>query len=92
MFLSLTSLFHAHILPRALSTSPETLLTALALLYFPLSVPEVPSAIVVGEQSVQVSKSDAEGKKTEVLRLKEVKDMDYVMMDRMPPQLENSHL
>lgn len=92
MFLSLTSLFHAHILPRALSTSQETLLTALALLYFPLPGPEVPSALSVGEESVSASKSEAGGNKAGVLRLKEVKEMDYVMMDRMSPQLEMSHL
>ncbi|KAL7420310.1 glycosylphosphatidylinositol anchor biosynthesis [Cryptotrichosporon argae] len=37
LFLSLTSFFHAHALPRALSTSPETLLTTAALVYFPLA-------------------------------------------------------
>lgn len=36
LFLSLTSLFNAHLLPRALSTSPETLLTTMALYYYPL--------------------------------------------------------
>ncbi|CAK9783538.1 hypothetical protein CC85DRAFT_279347 [Cutaneotrichosporon oleaginosum] len=36
LFLSLTSLFNAHLLPRALSTSPETLLTTIGLYYYPL--------------------------------------------------------
>lgn len=36
LFLSLASLFNAHLLPRALSTSPETLLTTMALYYYPL--------------------------------------------------------
>lgn len=42
LFLSLTSFFNAHLLPRALSTSPETLLTTLALVYFPLPAPATP--------------------------------------------------
>ncbi|BEJ13219.1 hypothetical protein CspHIS471_0303930 [Cutaneotrichosporon sp. HIS471] len=49
LFLSLTSLFNAHLLPRALSTSPETLLTTMALYYYPLpsfsrTVPLSPSS------------------------------------------------
>jgi phosphatidylinositol glycan class B len=36
LFLSLTSLFNAHLLPRALSTSPETLLTVAAVYYYPI--------------------------------------------------------
>ncbi|KAK4683812.1 GPI mannosyltransferase 3, partial [Tremellales sp. Uapishka_1] len=40
LFLSFTSLFNAHLLPRALSTSPETLLTAMALSYFPFPDPQ----------------------------------------------------
>ncbi|KAL1409678.1 glycosylphosphatidylinositol anchor biosynthesis [Vanrija albida] len=40
MLLSLTSLFNAHLLPRALSTSPETLLTTMALCFYPLPAPE----------------------------------------------------
>lgn len=35
LFLSLTNLFHAHALPRALTTSTETALTVLALHYWP---------------------------------------------------------
>lgn len=32
----MTSLFNGHLLPRALSTSPETLLTVAAVYYYPL--------------------------------------------------------
>ncbi|RXK36684.1 hypothetical protein M231_06071 [Tremella mesenterica] len=49
LFLSLTSLFNAHLLPRALSTSPETMLTTMALTYFPLPPPEVPSHVPVDQ-------------------------------------------
>lgn len=38
LFLSLTSLFNGHLLTRALSTSPETLLTTMALYYYPLPI------------------------------------------------------
>jgi len=36
-FLSITNIFHAHALTRSLSNSPETMLTTLALVYFPFA-------------------------------------------------------
>lgn len=42
-FLSITNIFHAHALTRSLSNSPETMLTTLALVYFP-SAPLIPSS------------------------------------------------
>jgi phosphatidylinositol glycan class B len=94
--LSMTSLFNAHLLPRALSTSPETLLTSLALLYFPLPKPEAPTSISVGDvkpTSIQTKEatpiSRSEG---QTLHLQSVQEMDYVMMDRMTPHLERSEL
>lgn len=56
-FLSTTSLFHAHVLPRSLSNSPETLLTTLALVYFPFRAASSPKTIVVGNDNLVASHS-----------------------------------
>ncbi|WVR03409.1 hypothetical protein IAU60_000400 [Kwoniella sp. DSM 27419] len=77
LFLSLTSLFNAHLLPRALSTSPETLLTVMALYHFPFlssarsQVPDLRSmrGAIVGEKTVTDS------------------GLDYVVLDRNDPQV-----
>ena len=98
LFLSMTSLFHAHLLPRALSTSPETLLTTMALYYFPLPGPSKPKTIIVGEEDgLAVSKSMQDLKEvkvpmeqrssdTDTLRLEKVADLNYVVMDRIAGQ------
>ncbi len=90
LFLSMTSLFNAHLLPRALSTSPETLLTVAALTYFPFPVSGDPTELVVNQGGIHVSPSMkdvtlVEGKGTagQVLELDNLADLDYVMMDRM---------
>lgn len=56
-FLSTTSLFHAYALPRTLSNSPETLLTTLALVYFPFRPASTPQAIIVGHDGLVASHS-----------------------------------
>lgn len=55
LFLSLTSLFNAHALPRLLSTSPETLLVVWALVYFPLPPPDAPRRVVVGKERIEAA-------------------------------------
>ncbi|RSH89462.1 glycosylphosphatidylinositol anchor biosynthesis [Saitozyma podzolica] len=98
LFLSLTSLFNAHLLPRALSTSPETLLTTLALVFFPLPRPETPVAVVIGDQQLVASKSMrdvtraedadlAQIRPTDAVRLKDVGEINYVVMDRIGPDV-----
>ncbi|EAL22074.1 hypothetical protein CNBC2120 [Cryptococcus deneoformans B-3501A] len=98
LFLSLTSLFNGHLLPRSLSTSPETLLTLMALYYFPFPAPGVPE--VYGLQNVtnlkpigaSKSRRETEGGEKEFMRVEDsdkssygVNDMDYVVIDRAPP-------
>ena len=97
LFLSLTSLFNAHLLPRSLSTSPETLLTTLALLYFPLPGSAPVQSILVGDEGVMVSKDMQEVRATniekqakalqpgdgEAMRLKNAGELDHSMLDRI---------
>lgn len=98
LFLSLTSLFNAHLLPRALSTSPETLFTTLALVLFPLPRPETPVAVVIGDGQLVASKSMrdvtraedadlAQIRPTDGVRLKDVGEINYVVMDRIGPDV-----
>jgi phosphatidylinositol glycan class B len=81
-------------LTRALSTSPETLLTTLALTYFPLPCPEIPAEMVVGEDRLVASESmkdittaaesDKALRKTgQMVRVENVAELNYVVMDRM---------
>ena len=98
--MSLTSLFNAHLLPRALSTSPETLLVTLALLYWPFPEPAAPRAIIVGEPPLTTNKSmrdvaeaPSSGGKGDMVKEKgvlvyaDVGKIDYVVMDRMKPHV-----
>lgn len=89
-------MFNAHLLPRALSTSPETLLTTLALVYFPLPPPEPPSQISVDKADLVASPNPKDVRKVglapekrvasgEVLKLESINELDYVVMDRMAP-------
>ncbi|KAK8844634.1 hypothetical protein IAR55_006481 [Kwoniella newhampshirensis] len=79
LFLSLTSLFNAHLLPRALSTSPETLLTTMALYYFPLPVPSSTSTSV--NVPAAAMKHTTISSTTDTI----VDKLNYVVMDRNPP-------
>lgn len=64
LFLSLTSLFNAHLLSRALSTSPETLLTTMALYYYPLPSFRDSQLTTPGDTSATTSTAaGADGKK-----------------------------
>ncbi|OCF43763.1 hypothetical protein I317_02367 [Kwoniella heveanensis CBS 569] len=91
LFLSLTSLFHAHLLPRALSTSPETLLTTMALYYFPFPKPSPPSR----DPLRTITNGDDDVKTPVHEQIPEVKVQDrprsgylnYVAMDRSVPFL-----
>ncbi|WVQ93919.1 hypothetical protein IAU59_000997 [Kwoniella sp. CBS 9459] len=90
LFLSLTSLFNAHLLPRALSTSPETVLTTMALYYFPLPRPSPPSRDPLDTlpDSEEVKEPTA-GHKS-VVTLEETPKsgyLNYVAMDRGVPFL-----
>lgn len=63
MFLSLTSLFNAHLLPRALSTSPETLLTTAALVVYPDTCSREPLPPPPGPENLDpVAMDRAEGR------------------------------
>lgn len=97
LFLSLTSLFNAHLLPRSLSTSPETLLTVIGLYYFPFPAPAVPKVNslqnVTDLKPIKASRGErGEGKK-ELMGVEDSEqsfygvknDLDYVVMDRAPP-------
>lgn len=97
-FLSVTSLFHAHVLPRSLSNSPETLLTTLALVYFPFRQAGAPKAIIVGDGGLVASQSmkdvtkakaqmsEEDGDNKEV-RYEDVGDINYAVMDRLGPDV-----
>ncbi|WWC66978.1 uncharacterized protein I206_100885 [Kwoniella pini CBS 10737] len=84
IFLSLTSLFNAHLLPRSLSTSPETLLTTMALCYFPF--PELPFSKSSLQSMNSVHKERSE---TDTANLQDEKrqtdKLDYLSMDRERP-------
>lgn len=103
LFLSLTSLFNAHLLPRALSTSPETLLTTLALLFFPFALPHIPSKIIVGDPGKVASldmrdtrvvpsptekASSRRAQNGDSVVLEDASELNYVTMDRMTPQIK----
>ncbi|ORX34966.1 GPI mannosyltransferase [Kockovaella imperatae] len=94
LFLSLTSLFNAHLLPRSLSTSPETLLTTLALLYFPLPRPPPVKEVIVDMEGVPIStlmrppndkheEKQVRSEQGEVIKLGDVSEIDFALMDRM---------
>ncbi|AFR93799.2 phosphatidylinositol glycan, class B [Cryptococcus neoformans C23] len=96
LFLSLTSLFNAHLLPRSLSTSPETLLTLMALYYFPFPAPGVPQVNglhnVTNLKLIRASKGETGEGEKELIGVKDsdkrfygVNDLDYVVIDRTPP-------
>ncbi|WVF66298.1 hypothetical protein IAT40_001038 [Kwoniella sp. CBS 6097] len=88
LFLSLTSLFNAHLLPRALSTSPETLLTTMALYYFPLSrpLPSSPDPLnPVPNGSDEKAAVDGETPKVKVQDSPRSGYLNYVAMDRGVP-------
>ncbi|ODN84156.1 hypothetical protein L202_00160 [Cryptococcus amylolentus CBS 6039] len=102
LFLSLTSLFNAHLLPRALSTSPETLLTLMAIYYFPLPHP-VPTHIEDLKRGARLipvgnrgkSAKEADEAEMEILGVEDsdatfwgVNELDYVVMDRTGPAVE----
>ncbi|OCF59815.1 hypothetical protein L486_02488 [Kwoniella mangroviensis CBS 10435] len=77
LFLSLTSLFNAHLLPRSLSTSPETLLTTMALCYVPL-----PSLIPSKPSSDNLKPSAFEKDKKQIRTEENQAKLDYIAMDR----------
>jgi phosphatidylinositol glycan class B len=103
MFLSATNLFHAHALTRSLSNSPETMLTTLALVYFPLPPPTPTSDPLLGgrrssESIALVSDpSSRDSPQSSMLGRKEdepkpvvsVQDLDYVAMDRGGPAFDD---
>ncbi|WVQ64650.1 uncharacterized protein L199_002817 [Kwoniella botswanensis] len=82
LFLSLTSLFNAHLLPRSLSTSPETLLTTMALCYFPL-----PSLIPSKPSSDNLKPAASEKDKKQIRPIQNQAKLDYIAMDRDVPSL-----
>ncbi|WVQ85533.1 hypothetical protein IAT38_007699 [Cryptococcus sp. DSM 104549] len=97
IFLSLTSLFNAHLLPRSLSTSPETLLTLMALYYFPLPRPTVPTlndkALQAGVEMQQIiEKGEMAGLEDSEETFGGVNELNYVVMDRMSPFLGKQHV
>ncbi|KAE8540095.1 hypothetical protein D1P53_004033 [Cryptococcus gattii VGV] len=96
LFLSLTSLFNAHLLPRSLSTSPETLLTVMALYYCPFPAPAVPKMNglqnVTHLKPIKASRGDTGEGMKELMGVEDseksfygVNDLDYVVIDRAPP-------
>jgi phosphatidylinositol glycan class B len=99
MFLSATNLFHAHALTRSLSNSPETMLTTLALVYFPLPPPTPTSDPLLGgrrssESIALVSDPSSQEsplgrKEDEPKPVTSVEDLDYVAMDRGGPAFDN---
>lgn len=105
MFLSATNLFHAHALTRSLSNSPETMLTTLALVYFPLPPPSPASdpllggrrssgseaiALVSDRSSQDSPQSSTPGRKEDGPKsVVSVEDLDYVAMDRGGPAFDD---
>jgi phosphatidylinositol glycan class B len=103
MFLSATNLFHAHALTRSLSNSPETMLTTLALVYFPLPPPTPTSDPLLGgrrsDESIALAsdRSSQYSPQSSTLGRKEdepkpvtsVEDLDYVAMDRGGPAFDD---
>ncbi|ORY22978.1 GPI mannosyltransferase [Naematelia encephala] len=99
LFLSLTSLFNAHLLPRSLSTSPETLLTVMALCYFPLQESQAPDNVVITNTGLVPSrlkhlsdKKDQDLIHGKVFRIKALANLDYSMLDRMTPHTQGPKL
>jgi len=90
-FLSITNTFHAYALPRTLSNSPETMLTTLALSFFPFESPHPrtpdPLAVQTPGKSGSpnnprnVSPSGTGSSKQESQKL------DYITMDLAGPHL-----
>lgn len=100
MFLSVTNLFHAHALTRSLSNSPETMLTTLALVYFPLPPPSPASdpllggrrsaeSIALGSDRSSQDSSSLGRKEDEPKPVISVEDLDYVAMDRGGPAFDD---
>jgi hypothetical protein len=99
MFLSATNLFHAHALTRSLSNSPETMLTTLALVYFPLPPPTPTSDPLLGGRRSSESialVSDPSSQDSSLGRKEDepkpaisVEDLDYVAMDRGGPSFDD---
>jgi phosphatidylinositol glycan class B len=99
MFLSATNLFHAHALTRSLSNSPETMLTTLALVYFPLPPPTPTSDPLLGgrrsSESIALvtdrpSQDSSLGRKEDEPKpVTSVEDLDYVAMDRGGPAFDD---
>ncbi|WVO17877.1 hypothetical protein L204_105575 [Cryptococcus depauperatus] len=96
LFLSLTSLFNAHLLTRSLSTSPESLLTIMSLYYFPLPGPSIPrsqSLKAVTKLQPLKKKDDKDKQNREMLDIKssinkmsqEVNSCNCMILDRAPP-------
>lgn len=103
LFLSLTSLFNAHLLPRSLSTSPETLLTVMALYNFPFPAPAVPKVNglqnVTNLKPIKSSRGETGEGMKELMGVEDseksfygVNDLDYVVIDRAPPFVVNMPL
>lgn len=85
-------------LPRSLSNSPETLLTTLALVYFPFLQAGAPRAIVVGDGGLVASQSmkdvtratdrtSQEDEDKREIRYEDVGDINYAVMDRLGPDV-----
>nr|XP_031859915.1 uncharacterized protein CI109_004764 [Kwoniella shandongensis]KAA5526987.1 hypothetical protein CI109_004764 [Kwoniella shandongensis] len=99
LFLSLTSLFNAHLLPRALSTSPETLLTIMALYYFPLPKTHSLSTSVNYEnsQAAALKEVKVRPEHPNAIELNKssssVTKLNYIVMDRISPSVfsETNH-
>ncbi|WWD22814.1 hypothetical protein CI109_107308 [Kwoniella shandongensis] len=93
LFLSLTSLFNAHLLPRALSTSPETLLTIMALYYFPLPKTHSLSTSVNYEnsQAAALKEVKVRPEHPNAIELNKssssVTKLNYIVMDRISPSV-----
>jgi phosphatidylinositol glycan class B len=102
MFLSATNLFHAHALTRSLSNSPETMLTTLALVYFPLPPPTPTSDPLLGGRrsaesialasdpsSQESPQSSTLGRKEDEPKPVTVENLNYVAMDRGGPAFDD---
>ena len=97
--MSATNLFHAHALTRSLSNSPETMLTTLALVYFPLPPPSPASdPLLGGRRSAESIALDSDRstqdsslgqKEAEPKPVISVEDLDYVAMDRGGPAFDD---
>jgi phosphatidylinositol glycan class B len=91
-FLSTTNIFNAHALTRSLSNSPETMLTTLALVYFPLLPPNASRAIAPSALSpvdlVSMKERQQSRKADAPTPVDNVQELDYVVMDRAGPDFD----